>query len=807
MKPLLLVILLTGISFITFSQEKDKKFVATRIQNPPQIDGILDDEVWKNLPVATGFTQTIPYNGQSATQNTEVKIVYDDYAIYVGAMLYDSAPDSILTGLGKRDSEDNEINADLFIVELNPYNDDQLLYAFKLSASGVQIDEKVGYASWDKTWNAVWYSDVSVNDKGWTAEIRIPYSALRIPSKDEQVWGMHLYRCIKRKEEWNSWTFVDEKEESTVHQAGELYGINNIEPPLRLSITPYISTYWDHNSSTGKQEMSLKGGLDLKYGINKSYTLDMMLIPDFGQVQSDDAVLNLTSVETYYSENRGFFTEGTELFSKADIFYSRRIGATPVNYSKAYSELQDNEYVSENPLETQIINATKISGRNANGLGIGFLNGVTACESATIKNSETGDKRSFQTQPLTNYNVLVFDQALKNNSSISLINTNAWYTDHSRVANVTGTEFTLMNNKNTMALFGKGALSQIYEKDTDLGYYYDVSINKVSGNFKFRLNQVLLSDTYNPTDLGYLANNNQIQNNLRLTYNITKPFGKVLSTYNNLIFTNSWLYKPIEYAVFEINFDSYTTFKNQFQLGIFAGSTPIKKYDFYEPRVTGWKYEEPTAGYVGINGQTDTKKTFALFTEYFLWKANEYHKSTEIYTLMPSFRFNNKWTLNYTIWNELDKNAIGYVDQNSLTNMIYFGRRDINTMGNTLQTNYIFNKKSSISLRARHYWSTVDYKQYYTLRKDGTLNSETDFEGTNNINFNALNIDMVIRWHFAPGSQLTLVWKNDIYDTRNKIQKSFIDNLSDTWNSTQKNSISLKVLYYLDYLYLKKKAG
>ena len=805
MKTILLSIFLFLYPFSLTSQERNKKFTATRIAEQPIIDGKLDDKVWSDLPFATGFTQTIPYNGRKASQNTQVKIAYDNHAIYFGAMLYDTAPDSILTGLGKRDANDSDINADLFIIELNPYNNDQLLFAFKLSASGIQIDEKVGYASWDKSWDAVWYSDVSIQDHGWIAEVKIPYSALRIPSQKEQVWGMHLYRCLKRKEEWSSWTFVNEKEESTLHQAGELYGINNITPPLRLSFTPYLSSYWTHNSETGKQDFSFKGGLDLKYGINESYTLDMMLVPDFGQVQSDDAVLNLSSVETYFTEKRGFFTEGTEMFSKGDIFYSRRIGATPINFSEPYSSLDENEYISTNPTETQIVNATKISGRNAKGLGIGFLNAVTAKESATVKNRLTGEMRKETTQPITNYNVFLLDKALKNNSSICFINTNAWYTDNSRIANVTGTDFTFISKNNTFALFGKGALSQIYQDRSRFGYYYNLAFNKISGNFKFGLSQHLISDTYNPTDLGYLANNNQIENRLRFSYHIIEPRGSVLSSQNNLSLVNSWLYKPTDYAAFEIDFDSYTTFINQFGLGLFAGCTPIKKYDFYEPRVKGWKVEEPTAWYVGVNGQTDLKKSFALFFEYFYWGATEYNKQLNMLTVKPSFRLSENLTMSYTFWLESNENAIGYVKHIDTTDTIYFGRRDMKTISNAFETDFIFSKTSSISLRARHYWSRVNYKQFYELNRNGTLNSHINFDGADNINFNALNIDLVYSWQFAPGSQLSIVWKNDIYNNGTITKKSFFDNLSDTWDSPQQNSLSVKVLYYLDYLHFKRK--
>ncbi len=793
------------LSINSFSQDNQKSYKATRVTAPPKIDGQLDDKAWSDIDIATDFTQTIPYNGRKASQKTEAKIIYTDEAIYVSAMLYDSSPDSILVGLGKRDADDDEISSDLFIVEFNPYNDDQMLYAFKLSASGVQIDERVTYGNWDKNWDAVWYSATTVNKNGWTAEIRIPYSSLRIPNKTNQVWGMHLWRCIKRNEEWDSWNFVNEKEESTVHQVGELSGITNIKPPVRFSFTPYLSGYTEHNGYNQSTNYLCKGGLDLKYGINESYTLDMMLIPDFGQVQSDDAVLNLSSVETYYDEKRSFFTEGIELFNKADIFYSRRIGSTPKGYNSVYSQLGDNEIVSENPSETQILNATKITGRNANGLAIGVLNAITSNTYATISDTILNRERKYKTQPFTNYNVLVVDQSLKNNSSISIINTNTSLFGYNYTSNITGVDFKFADKKNNYALFGKGAFSQIYTSKNSSGFYYDWAIKKTNGNFKFNLNQRTLSDTYNPTDLGYLANNNEIQNTLSLSYNIIDPFGKILSWYNTVSFFNSLLYKPTQYAVFEINSESYITFKNQLGLGIYIGGTPMKKYDFYEPRVDGWKYEEPTAFYAGISTQTDAKKLFSLFIHFANWQTTEYNKQSNAITIKPSLRLNNKLTFSFIFDASLLQNAIGFVGKTADNNTIYFGRRDANFISNTLETNYIFNNKSSLSLRTRHYWSTVDYKQFYILNNDGTMNTNSGTYSSPNTNYNSFNIDLIYTWQFAPASELSIMWKNNIDNYSESINYNYFQNIENTWNSPQLNTISFNLRYYLDYNYFRRK--
>ena len=199
--------------------------------------------------------------------------------------------------------------------------------------------------------------------------------------------------------------------------------LKNIDPPLRLSFIPYISSYLENNTDN-EWGTIYNGGLDLKYGFNESFTLDMTLIPDFKQTKSDNVRMNLSPFEMEYSEKRQFFIEGMELFNKGNIFYTRRIGGKPNNYGDAGYQLQGNEIITNNPEKTKLINSTKFSGRTKNGLGIGIFNGITDNTYATAKDTTNGKKRKIKTQELTNYNMVVLDKTLKNNSFISLANTN-----------------------------------------------------------------------------------------------------------------------------------------------------------------------------------------------------------------------------------------------------------------------------------------------------------------------------------------------------------------------------------------------
>ena len=303
----LIILFIIITPFYGYSQQHIKVLKAKRIDNPPEIDGSLSDQQWQQAMVAKDFLQIDPRNGVPASQPTEVKILYDDDAVYVGAMLYEPNPDSILTFLSKRDHDNN---ADIFGVYFDPYNDGLNAYGFFVTSAGVQMDMKSDEEGHeDLSWDAVWKSAVSIGKKGWVVELEIPYSALRFSEKEKQTWGLNFFRHIQRYRELDSWNFVDKEIQGFTHQSGQLTGIYSIEPPLRLSFVPYVSGYIQKRSENENTGYSVKGGLDLKYGISESFTLDMMVIPDFGQVQSDDKELNLTPYELYYSEKRNFFTD------------------------------------------------------------------------------------------------------------------------------------------------------------------------------------------------------------------------------------------------------------------------------------------------------------------------------------------------------------------------------------------------------------------------------------------------------------------------------------------------------------------
>ncbi|MGM0407244.1 MAG: DUF5916 domain-containing protein, partial [Bacteroidota bacterium] len=774
------------------------------------IDGVLDEDVWSSAAIAKNFIQFEPYNGQSPSLPTEVKVLYDDHAIYFGAVMYDNHPDSIIKDLGVRD-EFSSLNSDLFTVIISTFNDGVNASEFMVSASGVQSDGKHNGNRMDKNWDAVWESKVNITEFGWVVEMKIPYSALRFSKNGDQTWGIHFFRHIRRHREWSTWNYVDNQVQGMINQMGEISGIKNIEPPLRLSVTPYVSAYLENNAENNKWGSNFNAGMDLKWGINQSFTLDMILIPDFGQVQSDDQVLNLSPFEVHYAEKRPFFTEGTELFNKGNIFYSRRIGSRPKEYYEVYDHLNEGEEVIENPMETKLLNATKISGRTENGLGIGFFNAITGAVDAEIRDTVSDENRLYQTQGFTNYNMFVLDQSLKNNSYISLANTNVLHAEENYTANVTASEFRIMNKENSYQVYGRGAVSQHYTDSNEFGHTYFLEFAKTSGKFLFEIKHIIESDTYDPNDMGYVRNNNESAWDLELEYDIKEPFWKVLNWNNRISFRHKSLYKPREYTDFEINYRTNTTFsKSYMHLGFFAELKPFKRYDYFEPRVDGWKLELPRTGIANIWLSTDYRKNLAGNLRFGSWTSFDDDQYGYWYSLGPRLRFSDKWLLTYSFNVNNRYNSYGYVesyDNEEGDVIINMGNRDQSTYTNTLNTSYIFNNKASLSFRMRHYWSRVEYTDFHRLLPDGKLSPSIGYDTYGNsadLNYNAFTIDMQYLWRFAPGSELSIVWKNAIYTGSDIIINNFIDNLENTFAASQINSISFKILYYLDYQYLKK---
>lgn len=800
MKRLLSLVII--FSALLFGENVQKHTTAKRFNGSPKIDGILDDIQWKGVPALNDFLQYSPNNGEQPKEKSEAWIGYDNKALYIAAKFYDSKPDEISRLISARDEIEMHIT-DLVSLVISPFDDNNNALSFVVSSTGVQLDRKcLPDGSIDVSWDAIWESATSITDDGWMVEIKIPYSALRFPVKDVQDWGFNIWRKSKRNDEWSTWSYVDNQTGEFFNHYGIINGIEKIKPPLRLSFMPYVSGYIEKNSKDvwGR---SYNAGMDVKYGINESYTLDMILIPDFGQIQSDDQELNLSPYELRFNEKRQFFTEGTELFNKGGIFYSRRIGSTPAGFNDVANNLKINEKIEDNPTETKLINAVKLSGRSENGIGIGVFNAMTSTTEAEVLDTLTNSTRNIETQPFTNYNMFVIDKVLTKNSYISLINTNVARKEF--MANVTATEFRIANAENSYAVNGTGAVSyRNVNSNTTTGYSVNLAAAKLSGQFKYRYSLAINSDKYDPNDMGYLRRNNEVINSVRFDYNIYKPFGNFLELRNYLTITNKRQYKPGKFADLSISYQISTTLKNRSYLEMHALWRPVEEHDFYEARVTGRELIRPKGFHNCFTYRTDMREQFSVFIHGGFFLSSGYVTDMNTFSIMasPTLKINNRASVNWDVYYGKQNNEIGFVENTG--SEIIMGARDVNTVINTLSVDYMFNKDLSISLRGRHYWSAAKYENLFNLKDDGNLSGRTNVSrdelDQNSINYNAYTLDATIKWNFAPGSQLSVVWKNSIYTSNKNVDESYFKNFKDVMKAPQTNSLSLKMIYYVDFL-------
>ena len=791
-----------------------KQISAKRTAASIKLDGLIDEAAWKEAPAASGYTELrpTPFRLEDEANKTEVYMLYNDEGIYFGGYCHERSKDSISTELRGRDGFGNN---DWIGVVFDTYNDKINGFEYFVTPLGEQMDAKVSPNqngnSEDFSWNAVWRSAAVIHTDGWSFEMFIPFSAIRFSKKNVQDWGLNIMRRRQKTGQQVFWNPLDPNVNGFLTQGGLWTGLENIKPPLRLQFSPYLSTYANHYpaNTPGKSNWtsSVNGGMDVKYGISQALTLDMTLIPDFGQVKSDNTVLNLTPFEVKYNENRAFFTEGTELFNKGNLFYSRRVGGRPLHYNDVYNTLAGTEKIISNPQETKLANATKISGRLQNGLGIGVFNAITPVTYAIVE-GDNKTQRKVETNPLTNYNIIVLDQTLKNNSSVSLINTSVLRSGKDYDANVTAALFDFNDKKNTWNVGGKVANSRLtgYLPDgkTKSGYTHSLYFGKTSGKFNFNIYQTLTDSKYQINDLGYFTNNNFIDHNLWMGYSWTKPTKWYNQLRTNFNAGYSRRLKPSVYQNANFNFNINGQLKNLWWAGFLVGYEPAGN-DYFEPRTEGRFFKGWKSFFVDAWTETNNAKKYQLYTE-LLYVTRSYFNGTKLQLNMAHrYRFNDKFSVRYAIYMEPQKENVGFAG--FLGNDIIFGKRNISTIENSFTIKYNFNKKMGLTTDIRHYWSKVNYRDpaqnFFTLLQDGTLQHTTAFTDNVNQNYNAFNIDAVFKWEFAPGSFINLVWKNANSNFDRTTHQDYFKNLGNTLDQAHGNNLSFRILYFLDYLQLK----
>lgn len=793
----LFLFFLIGISPKSLAQKK-KVYQIKRTETAPIIDGKLNDDVWQNADIATDFIQFRPEigNGLPPEQRTEVKLTYDDKAIYVAAYLYDD-PNLIMKQLVNRD---NFGQADFFSVIFNPNNDAQNDTNFFVFSSGQQADAisnpSIGE---DFSWNAVWQSAVKMQNDGWTVEIKIPYRTLRFAEEDHPIWGIQFSRQFRRDRSQYTWNPFDPTKGNFGLYHGELHGLKGLKPPTRLIFYPFTTGILD--SFDGNTKTTFRLGMDVKYGITDNFTLDATLIPDFSQAGFDNLELNLGPFELTFAEQRQFFTEGVDLFSRGDLFFSRRVGNAPVGELN----LAENEE-AERPDETKVLNALKVSGRTKNGWGLGLFNAITEKTYATIRNTETNTSRKEVVEPFTNYNILVVDKQFGGNSSIGLINTNVTRQGEFRDGNATALVANLVNKKNTYRFDTELKMSNVNRQNaaTETGFSSSVFVGKVAGNFRYSFDHRFADTKFDINDLGLNLRNNRNDFGFDMSYRTFEPSGK-LNSYRLYFFSNyRRVVRPNAFARFNFG-TGYRAFTRKLDgYGFDLSIQPGKQFDFFESR-DGRPFIFENAVRTNAWISTNYNRVFAIDAE--IGASTLFEDGRDFFRynfeVEPRVRVSDRLLLVYGFDFSYRNGDRGYAT--SINDAPILGERNRQIVTNTLSGSYTFNPFHSLRLTFRHYWDTVNYDyELFTLLDNGRLTTASGFNLNNlgedpNINFSTWNVDLSYSWQFAPGSFLTALYRNQIFNFDENSEDGFSDSLDLLFRQPMQNIFSLRLQYFIDF--------
>ena len=742
---------------------------ATRASAAINIDGKLDEPAWSSAVPSGDFTQSYPKIGAPPTDPSEVRVLYDDDALYIGVRMFDSRPDSIAAQLARRDA--SGIYSDWLHVVIDSYHDRRNAFRFSVNPRGVQKDVlHSDDRNEDLNWDAVWQVGTTVDSLGWTAEYRIPFSQLRFGSAGkgvDRLWGIQVQRDIARRNERDSWSPWKQTDPGYVSFSGDLAGIVDIPTPRRLEIVPYVSTKLTRvpgdpaNPFYRSTDAKPSAGADLKYGLPSGLTLTATVNPDFGQVEVDPAVVNLSAYETFFPEKRPFFVEGANIFNigsiqggpsygSQQIFYSRRIGRSPQRFPNG-------QYVDA-PDATTIYGAGKLTGK-VGAWTVGILNALTAEEKAKVVDASNVES-STPVEPLTNYFVGRLRRDFRGGSTILNLGGTAVNRDLSdsvfkdllrSSAQVGSADFEHRWNNRTWTLTGALSKSRIggsmpvmraaqtssaryYQRpDADYlevdstansldGYSAKLGLNK-SGTWALSATAKSISPGFEVNDLGFMGRVDYRNIGAQVAHNNFKP-GKLLRSYNLYLGTNhAWNYGGDK--IWTSIFNQVTmNFTNLWS--VYAGG----EYDpsAIDDRLTrgGPRGRQPTQWGAWTEIDSDTRKTvsYFLYTDYYGDTKEGYSNTVQLgVTVRPSS------SVRVTVTPSLSRyhNTIQFVTRSSdPLATTTFGRRYVfsdlyqTTLSATTRVEWTFTPLLSLQLYAQPFASAGKYKGFKELATPGT---------------------------------------------------------------------------------------
>ena len=776
----------------------------------PIIDGILSEDLWNDLNPATDFTLMWPETRNGIKIPNEFKttayVCYDDNAIYVGAILKHPNIDKIPKELSQRDEIWN-VNAETFFVTFNTYNDDLNFFGFQVTSAGTVGDvySSGTIDSDDFLYNTVFEAKINISSDGWSLEMVIPYSAIRFPKKEVQLWGLNFGRKIQSLDETYVWSPVNVNELEYHESNGTLKGIKNINPPLRMFFYPYIQSSVNLQSRF-KTSSSYMGGMDLKYGLSSSFTLDASLIPDFGQVEFDNVELNLGPFQQQFDENRAFFTEGANLFKIADgdmgggsFFYSRRIGE---KISLEDNLLEEDEQFYNFDSTPQLLSTVKVTGTTSKNLSIGLLNAITNKLDVEIENFSSNEIRKQTIQPLVNYNVLSLTKQLLNDySSVSVINTNKAGGDGLYGNNIAFVADMFDSNRDfnfKVKTFGS-LTPKINNKN---GFRYGISLSELKGNFRYNFSWWGVDKHYKQNELGYFNFTDHQSYSTRISYQILNEYGFLRKYSNYLRFQNTRTFHSFERKLWGLRFGNDFSTKNLMVFEAdFAYSSITRDYD--KPRANDRYVLEPENFQAKLVVQSNKNKNFSYRVQwnkfnYFKEDFNERKSQNRIY-ISTLYRFSDRFSLELKS-NHIDfKDDIGYLD--TINENIYFGRRNIKSLENNIDFSYFFDSKKWVNLKLRNYWSRAKYDNSLFLLDLNGKRTQVDYsllEFNPNTNFNIWNLDISFEWWFAPGSNMILLYRNQLFNNDNLVGLDYLQSLNNLFDFNAQHQLSLRINYLIN---------
>lgn len=841
-------------------KEKVRSYTTTRITtSKPKIDGVLDDKCWEEGDWAGNFIQWIPKEGGKPSQTTELKVLYDDKNVYVGIRAYDSEPEKIQFKAGRRD----EFEGDCVGVCFDSYHDHRTGFEFDVTAAGQKIDALLTNP-WnaDANWNAVWYTKVSHDKNGWYAEIEIPLSQLRYSADDAQIWGFHCWRWIGRLQEESDWERQSSTGPGMLYLFGELHGIKGLKKSKRFEIMPYtvskITTFRKEpgNPFANKgRTIDASIGLDAKIGLTSNFTMDLTVNPDFGQVEADPSVMNLTAFETFFEEKRPFFLEGKNIFNfdvdDASVFYSRRIGQ-----SLEFTPLINSGEFLKMPKNTTIYSAEKFSGKTSKGLTIGIIQSITANVKADIS-SPSGDRKE-EVEPLTSYLVGRIQQDFNGGNTIlggiftstNRFSNNPNFNNLNREAYTGGIDL-LHQWKNKeyfldFKLIGsdiKGKPEALYRLQTSSARYYqrpdvnylnlDSTITQLNGyGGKLKLGKGSKGlwrysteiDWRSPgldlNDIGFMQVADIIKQANNISYFVNKPVS-IFRTYTISFYEiNNWNFGG-NFLNSAANLKYYCEFLNKWG-GEASVNFTTKALNTYILRggpamflPANWQ------GILNFHSDASRKASIGIGTLF----SKSYDDAYNSITINSNVSYRPMNTLKFSLNINLSKNTdqLQYVSTQDYNNQPRYILAEINqqTAGMTFRVDYNITPELSIQYYGSPFVTIGKYSNFkrvtnsrsenyndrFSKFTNSVLNGEEYklFENSNSVvdytinnpdfNFCQFRSNLVAKWEYKPGSSIYLVWSNE----QTEYATPGVNNLLTAYSQIKKTYPNNLFLFKLNY--------